>query len=460
MSTHFESQSTFISIKMETTNTSPFAFLSKFAITFKLIVIGFMAILLLIPAVMIQELIHEREMLKQTAVAEIGSKWAEAQLISGPIMTFPMQFEKTENQKTSSYVEHLHVLPDDLKVTGTIYPEQLKRGIFTAIVYRSDIEIRGTFQVPAAFDEAHFVGIKGDKATINVGLGDLRGVEEVVNLKWGTETFAVSPGSTIPDLHTAGFHVALPMEKLSPGAEIPFSIQLKLRGSESIYFIPVGQTTEIKLSSAWSSPKFDGKFLPNDRKLDEEGFEASWKVLELNRNFPQQWKDDSFNAQLKAAAFGVELLSPMEDYQKSLRSAKYALLTISLTFLMFFFGGDPRKEKHPPIPIPDGGPFYLPFLRIADRHIGAQQLQSGLPDRHDSCDRDDLSLFSSAIQNEKIYACPRRHPSGNFWVYFRDFAARRLCALDGKHGVVCDFGSDDVHHPQYRLVQYQREFAG
>lgn len=321
---------------METTNTSPFAFLSKFAITFKLIVIGFMAILLLIPAVMIQELIHEREMLKQTAVAEIGSKWAEAQLISGPILTFPMQFEKTENQKTSSYVEHLHVLPDDLKVTGTIYPEQLKRGIFTAIVYRSDIEIRGTFQVPAAFDEAHFVGIKGEKATINVGLGDLRGVEEVVNLKWGTETFAVSPGSTIPDLQTAGFHVALPMEKLSPGAEIPFSIQLKLRGSESIYFIPVGQTTEIKLSSAWSSPKFDGKFLPNDRKLDENGFEASWKILELNRNFPQRWKNEAFNAQLKGAAFGVELLSPMEDYQKSLRSAKYALLTISLTFLMFF----------------------------------------------------------------------------------------------------------------------------
>jgi inner membrane protein len=321
---------------METTNTSPFAFLSRFAITFKLIVIGFLAILLLIPSVMIQELIHEREMLKQTAVAEIGGKWAEAQLISGPILTFPMQFEKTENQKTSSYVENLHLLPKDLTVTGTISPEQLKRGIFSAIVYRSDIQITGTFQVPTTFDEAHFVGIKGNKALVNMGLSDLRGVEEVVNLKWGNASFPVSPGSTIPDLQAAGFHVAVPMEKLSAGAEIPFSIQLKLRGSEKMSFLPVGQTTEIKLQSAWPSPKFDGKFLPNDRKLDEKGFEASWKILELNRNFPQRWKDDAFNAQLKGAAFGVELLSPMEDYQKSLRSAKYALLTISLTFLMFF----------------------------------------------------------------------------------------------------------------------------
>jgi inner membrane protein len=321
---------------METTNPSPFAFLSRFAITFKLIVIGFLAILLLIPSFMIQDLIHERETLKQSAVAEIGGKWAEAQLISGPILTFPMQFEKTENQKTSSYSEDLHVLPKTLKITGTIYPEQLKRGIFSAIVYRSDIQIAGTFQVPESFDDTHFVGIKGGKAFVNVGLGDLRGVEEVVNLKWGNDSFAVSPGSTTPGLHPAGFHVALPTEKLIAGSEVPFSILLKLRGSERMSFLPVGQTTEIRLQSAWSSPKFDGKFLPNDRKLDETGFEASWKILELNRNFPQQWKEDTFNAQLKDAAFGVELLSPMEDYQKSLRSAKYALLTISLTFLMFF----------------------------------------------------------------------------------------------------------------------------
>lgn len=321
---------------METTNPSPFAFLSRFAITFKLMVIGFMAILLLIPSFMVQDLIHEREMLKQSAVAEIGSKWAEAQLISGPILTFPMHFEKTENQKTNSYVEQLHVLPFDLKITGTIHPEKLKRGIFTAIVYRSDILITGKFLVPIAFDEPNYVGNGGEKPTVNMGLSDLRGVEEVVYLKWGTESYAVSPGSTIPGLQASGFHVALPLDIPIPGTEIPFSIRLKLKGSEKMSFLPVGQTTEIKLQSDWTWPKFDGKFLPNDRKLDENGFEASWKILELNRNFPQQWKDNAFNTQLNNAAFWVELLSPMEDYQKSLRSAKYALLTISLTFLMFF----------------------------------------------------------------------------------------------------------------------------
>jgi len=35
-------------------------------------------------------------------------------------------------------------------------------------------------------------------------------------------------------------------------------------------------------------------------------------------------------------AFGVELLSPMDDYKKSNRSTKYAIMTIGLTLLMFF----------------------------------------------------------------------------------------------------------------------------
>ena len=37
------------------------------------------------------------------------------------------------------------------------------------------------------------------------------------------------------------------------------------------------------------------------------------------------------------AAFGVSLLIPVDHYQKSTRSAKYAIMIIAFTFLVFFF---------------------------------------------------------------------------------------------------------------------------
>jgi inner membrane protein len=58
-------------------------------------------------------------------------------------------------------------------------------------------------------------------------------------------------------------------------------------------------------------------------------------VTHLNRNFPQQWPDGKYNTH--EAKLGVELLIPIEHYQKSMRSAKYAILFIALNFIIFIF---------------------------------------------------------------------------------------------------------------------------
>jgi inner membrane protein len=58
-------------------------------------------------------------------------------------------------------------------------------------------------------------------------------------------------------------------------------------------------------------------------------------VTHLNRNFPQQWVDKKFNTH--EAKLGVELLIPIDHYQKSMRSVKYAILFIALNFIIFIF---------------------------------------------------------------------------------------------------------------------------
>ena len=102
----------------------------------------------------------------------------------------------------------------------------------------------------------------------------------------------------------------------------------------------------MQLASSWTTPSFDGAFLPDERTVTEDGFTADWRVLHLNRNYPQQWRGAAFN--IAASAFGVTLLLPVDEYRKSMRAAKYAIMVITLTFLTFFLAEVRyRKRAHP-----------------------------------------------------------------------------------------------------------------
>jgi inner membrane protein len=109
----------------------------------------------------------------------------------------------------------------------------------------------------------------------------------------------------------------------------------------------VGKQTDIELNSDWPDPSFEGSFLPNIRNINEAGFSANWKVLNLNRSYPQQWIGNKYS--IDESSFGVKLLLPVDHYQKSLRSVKYAIMFIALTFLIFFFTEILNKKRIHPI---------------------------------------------------------------------------------------------------------------
>jgi inner membrane protein len=110
---------------------------------------------------------------------------------------------------------------------------------------------------------------------------------------------------------------------------------MDLNGSKSLHIVPVGSKTHISLESQWDAPSFTGSYLPDERQVTDDGFIAKWKVLELNRTYPQSWEGNKYS--LEDSALGVDLILPVDIYQKNMRSVKYALLFIALTFLVFFF---------------------------------------------------------------------------------------------------------------------------
>ena len=134
----------------------------------------------------------------------------------------------------------------------------------------------------------------------------------------------------------SGVTINLPDIENIVNKTVDFDFILKLQGSQNMSFIPLGSTTKVNITSNWPSPSFNGNFLPDRREVTNEGFKANWKILQLNRNFPQAWIGTNQSEKMNNSAFGVDLILPLDDYQKSMRSAKYAVMTIALTFLIFF----------------------------------------------------------------------------------------------------------------------------
>ncbi|MGN6566749.1 MAG: cell envelope integrity protein CreD, partial [Flavipsychrobacter sp.] len=151
----------------------------------------------------------------------------------------------------------------------------------------------------------------------------------------------MEPGIAANAILTEGLSMPVKMDAQTP---VNFSMHIDLRGSEELYFTPLGKTTEATISAPWKDPAFDGEYLPTETpNVNNKGFTAKWKILPVSHAYPQAWKDKAVI--LTDAAFGVKLLQPVDGYAKTERSVKYAILFIALTFTIFFFL-EILKKKH------------------------------------------------------------------------------------------------------------------
>ena len=304
------------------------------SLTVKLITIGVIMLVLLIPVSMVQSLIREREWRQTEVVDEINGKWGAAQTVAGPILSIPYTLTiLNQKEKPVQVTRYLHLLPDTLIVDGDVTPQVRYRGMYQAVLYRSQLHIRGHFPHPAT-DNAHLAAVKihWDRAFMALGISDMRGIRDGIEGTFGGRALVVEPGVASDDVLTAGVSAAIVLD--NPGTGYDFELRVNLNGSQGLNFIPVGRESRILLRSDWPDPSFSGAFLPVVREVAADGFTARWNVLHLNRNFPQTWTGNTHA--IGESAFGVNLYTPVDVYQKSMRTAKYALMFIVLALVMFF----------------------------------------------------------------------------------------------------------------------------
>jgi inner membrane protein len=302
----------------------------------RLSVLGFIALILLIPVSMIRSLVTEREQRQREASAEVTSKWGLKQALTGPALVLPYTYR--ENQRTDSgtvireTVRNVVLLPKRLQTQGTINVEDRERGIFRVPVYVLSLRLEGEFDGlnpdvmgidSKDVDWAH--------AHFSMGISDVRALGSSSRVSWNGNETEFLPGSGGLQEVSQGIHA--PISVKPEDKTIRFSFTLALNGSESVYVAPFAEETVVQLSSNFPHPNFQGNWLPVKRNVTDNGFDATWRVSYLGRNYPQMWVSDGNRTKaIEASLFGLALNDPIDRYRLADRSVKYAGLFIVLTF--------------------------------------------------------------------------------------------------------------------------------
>lgn len=307
---------------------------------------GALILLLLVPTIFISNLVKEREARQQEIVKEVSSKWATEQALSSPFLVVPYSYTyQAPDGKTALQNTHLILLPDSVNAGGQIHPQVRQRSIYKVLLYQSQISFAGNFklQLPADINADH---IDFSKAKLCFTLSDYKGIEEDIFIEFNQQKLLLRPGLPLNDFGKTGLSVplALSIEQLQAG--MPFSMNIKMKGSGQLHFIPMSSSSTFQLSSSWNDPSFDGETLPSSRTVSSNGFSAQWKFNQANLPFASVMQANTVPE--KKMAFGVSLVEPANQYAQTMRSVKYAILIIGLSFAFFFIIElMQRKPFHP-----------------------------------------------------------------------------------------------------------------
>jgi len=315
----------------------------------KCAVIAVQVLLLLIPTFAVQNLVAERETRQREAIAEVSSKWAGPQQVTGPMLAIPYLQTTADSTTKAVTIKHTaYFLPDELNITANVVPEQRSRGIYKVMLYTSQLHVSGSFAgIPINKLNVPADKILWNEAYVKMNIADVKGLNEELKVSWNDSLLTLTPQHFSET--SEGMVAPVPLDAYGVSKKFSFAADLAINGSENLQFTPVGKTTNVTVNASWPHPSFIGNTLPQTSSISNTGFSANWKSLAHKRAFAQYWTDNGFtDSQLSNAAFGVDLFIPVNGYQKTMRSVKYAVLCIVLTFAAFFLIETTHKRSvHP-----------------------------------------------------------------------------------------------------------------
>ncbi|MCI6032461.1 MAG: cell envelope integrity protein CreD [Fusobacterium varium] len=326
----------------------------------KALFLFFFSLLLQIPLMFVNGVVHERNYLYDSTIKNIGKEWGETQTIAGPVIVVPYtekyyereytvdkQGKETEVVKSKKRKNSLIILPEKLDINVNLKEEVRKRGIYKSMVYTGELKMKGNFSKVLSNIPINAV-VDYNEISISLGITDIKALLKIDKFSFNGNKIELESGTGLvkPFQISKGISGKLNM-KNEELTEIPFDIELVFRGSEGITLLPMGKENSFFIKSAWKNPSFYG-MLPRERVIDENGFSANWNISHLTRNYKQYFfASESNKIDLSEAQAGVALYNGITHYRQVIRAAKYGVLFIMMSLLaVYLFEISGKKETH------------------------------------------------------------------------------------------------------------------
>ncbi|NEO83126.1 MAG: cell envelope integrity protein CreD [Spirulina sp. SIO3F2] len=335
----------------------------------RILIVTLLILVLQIPIVFLQNLVYERQQNYQAATSDITEKWGDPQTFIGPQLNIPYIVRTGSGDDVQTIRKQATFLADDLTIAGNLTTEVRYRGLFEVPVYQADLTIKGQFGRPFTNWDVKPEDVLWDEAELSIQIADTRAIQNQGIVLWNKQEIPLEPGQgtmadNAPKIQTTtaqpynqrewvptpndpnsvnsdsinipGIHV--PLRDRMEGETFKFELPLQIKGSQSVYFAPFGRVTQVKLTSDWPDPSFQGPWLPSDRTVNIDGFTANWSIPSLGRSYAQYWNNENPIASdlVQQSLFGVDLIAPVDNYRMVERSIKYNFIFLVLTFAVFW----------------------------------------------------------------------------------------------------------------------------
>lgn len=358
---------------------------------FKIIIIVVLGLLLLIPMTFINSIVKDRIRYQNEAISSIIEPVGDSANIQGVVIAIPYleKFIDSDTKEIGYTRKYIFYMPNEYNVTGDVEVTSLSRGIFKAPIFNSKLNITGRFDKYNAeiynLDENNTI-ILYDEAMIILGIGNKKNLMKLPNILVNqNEELKYYEKNINIDLNMFNNKFLYTISRDSILNGFDFNITMDIQGGNSLIITPLASENTFKISSKWKDPSFTGGFLPTKREVNNNGFNAEWNIASFNTSFTKYWTSDEnsnrlnnidnnqyYTSNQESNNVLVSFLLLNDNYQKTSRSVKYAILFIFIPFFVLFLCEVLSKKRiHPVQYILIGianAIFYLLLLAISE-HI-------------------------------------------------------------------------------------------
>lgn len=326
----------------------------------KLVALAAIVLVLVIGLGMIEAVVRDRQHYRHLTEQSVADSLAGAQTLIGPVIhsacveSWDVETGKGDERRMVEQRREfrLTAMPETLRLNTDAAMQERARGVHKVNAFSLQTRIQAQWgPLTALQPQATIQGsrMQCGAPILMLAVADARGIR-TAHLELNGQDLHLKPGTFHPT-YARGLHASLPESVRGQAEGLQATLNLELVGTQQVSIVPLGGRTEVQMQSPWPHPSFSGRFLPTERTVRADGFEAQWRLSSLATTAAQDIAESKpvctgpvgEDALRYASAaprdagcvdsFSVAFIDPVNPYSLSDRATKYGVLFIALTFV-------------------------------------------------------------------------------------------------------------------------------